>query len=258
MKIAACQFAVSGDIQSNLSTIEKYVSHAAQQNAALIVFPECALTGYPPLNIPAAQSVDFCKLEEAHAKLRHLSNARRIHILAGTITRFESSFRNSAILFSPDKEPAFYHKRALWGWDRENFAPGNESGIMWVNELKIGVRICYEVRFPEFFRELYREKTDLNIVLFHDTCTSDHPDRYELIKAHLRTRAVENITPVLSANSCAAHQTAPTALFDPSGSILSELFPGKEGLLIRDYVPKSPDFSESGRKSISDNLLSFF
>ncbi len=31
-----------------------------------------------------------------------------------------------------------------------------------------GVRICYEVRFPKFFRELYKKSTDLNVILFYD------------------------------------------------------------------------------------------
>ena len=254
MKIAACQFAVSGDVRRNLYTITKYVRLAADQSAKLAVFPECALTGYPPLNIPSAASADFSALAEAHAALQQLSDENGISILTGTITRCEGSFHNSAILFSPDKLPVSYHKRALWGWDRENFVPGSESGIFQIDGLRIGVRICYEVRFPEYFRELYREKTDLNIVLFHDTCASENSERYELIKAHLRTRAAENVTSLLSCNTCVLHQTAPTAFFSASGEILSELLPDCDGLLLYDFHLKPLDFSETGRRSFSDAL----
>ena len=54
-------------------------------------------------------------------------------------------------------------------------------------------RICYEIRFPEYFRELYVENTDLNVILFYDVSDRDNADRYDLIRAHVRMRAVENV-----------------------------------------------------------------
>jgi len=256
MKIAACQFAVTGAISRNMEIMRKYIRKAAAQNVRLIVFPECALTGYPPLDIPSPAAIDFGRLEKAHLELQSLSDTTGVHILAGTITQHGVSCHNSAILFSPMEKPVLYHKRALWGWDRENFVPGSETGLLRVDNLRIGVRICYEVRFPEYFRELYQEKSDLNIVLFHDTAASENQERYELLKAHLRTRAAENVTPLLCVNTTYPHQTAPTALFDRSGAVLGELDSGREGMLVRDYLPASPDFSESGRLFVSNELLS--
>lgn len=61
------------------------------------------------------------------------------------------------------------------------------------DDFKIGVRICFEVRFPEYFRELYKADTDFNVVIFYDVANKDDIERYELIKAHLKTRDVENI-----------------------------------------------------------------
>lgn len=46
-----------------------------------------------------------------------------------------------------------YDKRALWGWDKDNFTPGEGGGIIEYGDIKIGIRICFEVRFPEYFRE---------------------------------------------------------------------------------------------------------
>lgn len=121
---------------------------------------------------------------------------------------------NSAITFSPDCENIVYHKRALWGWDKENFCVGNKSGIFQIDGIKIGIRICFEVRFPEFFRELYKEGTDQNIILFYDVSNKEDFERYELIKSHIRTRAVENVCYTLTVNTIRPYQTAPTALFD--------------------------------------------
>ena len=46
------------------------------------------------------------------------------------------------------------------------------------------------MRFPEYFRELYARKTDLNVVLFYDVSDVDDTGRYDLIKGQLQTRAV--------------------------------------------------------------------
>ena len=51
MRIAAYQFAVSGNISENYKEIEKAIYFAKNEDVHLIIFPECSLTGYPPRNI---------------------------------------------------------------------------------------------------------------------------------------------------------------------------------------------------------------
>lgn len=254
MRIAACQFAVSGDMHRNFAAMEDAVSRAALRGVRLLAFPECSLTGYPPRNISSASAVDFKEADNLLGRLSGMSASHGIHLLLGAILPADSGFFNSAVLLSPGANPQFYHKRALWGWDRDNFCPGNESGIFEIDGFKIGVRICYELRFPEYFSELYAAHTDLNLVLFHDVGSSPDPERYGLLFAHLRTRACENICPILSVNSVSPYQTAPTALIDSSGCILHECAPGKPELLVYDLLPQPLDFSRQGRKEISDML----
>ena len=66
-------------------------------------------------------------------------------------------------------------------------------------------------------------KTDLNIVLFYDVSDRDDIERYDLIKSHIRMRAVENVTYTLSVDAISPYQTAPTALYDRSGYSWIEL-----------------------------------
>lgn len=127
-----------------------------------------------------------------------------------------------------------------------------------VNDWRIGVRICYEIRFPEFFRELYKQQTDLNVVLFYDVSQKDDDERYDLIRSHIRTRAVENVAYTLAVNTCSSFQTAPTGLYDRSGAILNELKKNEEGLLVFDLEKKEINFGEKGRRKISDYLTAAF
>lgn len=253
MKIGAYQFAVTGDAKCNFDIIKKVVLQASNEKVKLLVFPECALTGYPPHDIERPSDVDFDELEVMCGKLQHMAADNNMHIVVGSVTKADGKYYNSAVIFSPDKERLFYHKRALWGWD-SNFTPGNQNGVFEMAGLKIGIRICFEVRFPEYFRELYTQHTDLNIILFYDTADYDDTERYDLIKAHIKTRAVENICHTLSVDAIRPYQTAPTALFDKSGGVLKELERNTEGLLIYDLVSMQDTFGEQGRREISDRL----
>lgn len=258
LKVGAYQFAVTGDIERNLKSMERGILCAVRAGVRLLTFPECALTGYPPRDLACAADADLGQAKAACARLQELAETYEMHILAGSITEQSGCRYNSVLLFSGERAGSdsgvLYHKRALWGWDRDNFAPGAESGILEIEGWRLGVRICFEVRFPEFFRELYRAQTDLNLLLFYDVCDQENEDRYEMIRSHIRTRAVENVTHTLSVNTISPYQTAPTGLYDRSGRCLAELTRGEEGLLVYELEKRPLDFGEQGRKEISDQL----
>ncbi|HHW06927.1 nitrilase-related carbon-nitrogen hydrolase [Acetivibrio clariflavus] len=101
-----------------------------------------------------------------------------------------------------------------------------------MNGITVGIRICFEVRFPEYFRELYCQNTDLNVILFYDVSDNNDTDRYNLLKTHLQTRAVENICPILSVSSIAPFQTASTMFVGKSGQIIIECNRNHENLMV--------------------------
>ena len=159
-------------------------------------------------------------------------------------------------LIAPSGEAiGYYDKRALWGWDLDHFAKGNSSGIFEIDGVKIGLRICFEIRFPEYFRELFREKAELCIISFHDISENDSIGRYERIKAHLITRAAENVMTVISVNSSSKYQTAPSAVFDINGVVKKEAPRNEEHLLIYDYQRPEIDFGAKGRVENSIQVL---
>ncbi len=255
LKVGAYQFPTSGDIDQNLEHIKTGIKCAAEQDVRLLVFPECALTGYPPKDIPSVKNVDFDKVESSIAHLRKLSTENGIFLIFGTAEHQNGKFYSSANTLSPnDEDISNYRKRALWGWDLDNFSPGgNNSKCFDVDGYHIGVRICYEVRFPEYFRELYKDNVDLGIVLFSDTSDEDYKERYDLIKAHLLTRAVENVCSIVSVNNCNKWQTAPTIAIN-DGVVCAEVPRHQTGLLIYELQNREYGFSAKGRKVISDSL----
>ena len=254
MRIAAYQFAVSGNISENYKEIEKAIYIAKTENVRLLIFPECSLTGYPPRNISNASCVDFNLVQIMCDKLQSMANKNDISFIIGTIFK-EKEIYNRAMLFQPNSQIEFYDKRALWGWDKDNFTKGSNNGIFEMEGIKFGIRICFEIRFPEFFRELYKRNTDINLVLFYDVADIDDNERYNMIKGHLQTRAVENVTTTISVNAISPFQTAPTMILGKSGQCIKECVRNKPELLIYDFEKTENDFGENGRISISDMLI---
>ena len=257
MRIAAFQYPVTADLSRNRQYLLDGMRQAAEQGARLLLLPECSLTGYPGQDLESADKMDFKAVEAALSEVAAYSATLGLWVVFGMVERQNGHYYNSAMLAIPN-EPVrtLYRKRALWGWDTDHFEPGDRAdGVFTVEGFRFGVRICFEVRFPEYFRELYRQNTDCNLVLFCDRSEPDSQERYELISAHLRTRAVENITPTISVNNCSKYQTAPTAVFDEDGTIRAEKSRHEPGLLLYDLVKKQElSFGAQGRKLISNRL----
>lgn len=79
--------------------------------------------------------------------------------------------------------------------------------------------------------------------------------RYDLIRGHIRTRAVENVCNTLTVNTIYPYQTATTVLYDKSGKELCYLERNIEGLLVYNLENREMDFGERGRKELSDLLV---
>jgi predicted amidohydrolase len=217
-------------------------------------FHECAACGYPPIETQRA-AIDFTQLQAETDKLSQLAAQHKMYIALGTVSRDGDRYYNCVQLIDPNGEyVGRYDKRALWGYDLQNFTHGSSPGVFDIDGVKVGFRICFEVRFPEYFRQLFNSAVELCFVCFNDTTASDLTDRYDIIKAHLVTRAVENCMTIVSVNNSAPFQAVPTAVFDPNGVTRAEATRGVEQLLVYDYVKPDADLGMVGRLTISREL----
>ena len=245
MKIACYPFAAGANMEENLRHIRLGVKTAAEHGARLVCFQECALTGYPPVET----QIENITEEHCAAGIRAVSALAReygICILIGTVLYEVGRRYNSALVFDGNgNEICRYDKRALWGWDAEHFTPGERDGVFTLDGMKIGIRICFDVRFPELFRSLFDAGTTLCIMPFCDTA-AQYPERRRIITGHLRTRAAENVMQVLSVNSLSRPPAVPTAWFDQNGKIVKQT--NKERLLLCDVTVPQEDFGMQGRR----------
>ncbi len=123
MKLGAYQFPVTGNPQENFRRIRTACDEAAQQGVRLVIFPECALSRYPSQDVPSVSYMDFQLIAKLQGELQELADQLRVTLLVGSACMIRKQVCSSALILSPGQPRQHYHKRALWGWDDENFFP---------------------------------------------------------------------------------------------------------------------------------------
>lgn len=221
MKLAVVQMDVAyGDLAKNL---DKILAHLESESAAgtdLVVFPECAATGYVANSLEEAQVVAIppAGLEPIEDACKRLG----IHALVGYAEQQPEAVYNTADLFSPDGRIFSYRKSHLpfIGIDRFT-APGNELDIVETKFGNIGILICYDQRAPENARTLALKGADLILL------PTNWPEGAEMSANHIsRARAAENHVFYACCNRVGTEKgtrfIGQSKILNPSGKTLAE------------------------------------
>src|SRR5918995_3391604 len=223
MRVAVAQLEPElGEKTRNLEACIARMEGAAGAGARLLVLPECAIPGY--MFDSAEEARPFAEeipgpsteaLERACARLD-------LHVVCGLLERDGEALRNSAVLVGPDGLIGTYRKTHLpfLGVDRFTL-PGDELPVYETPLGRIGVEICYDLRFPEVTRTLALKGADLVA----------HPTNFPLaakVQTELITvaRAAENRVYLLTANRVGRERSAEfcgwSQIVDPYGVRLAE------------------------------------
>ena len=191
------------------------------KKSSLLIFPEMTLTGFTmmPEKFSEAIKGDSFKFFAGIA-LKH-----KVFVAAGIIEENDGEYFNSLILLNPDgKLISSYRKIHPFSYSTEDkhYKKGKEVKIAGINKLKIGLSICYDLRFPELFRFYAKERVHLIIVI------ANWPDtRIEHWKTLLKARAIENQCYVAGVNRIGddpkLHYPGFSSIYDPMGKEILSL-----------------------------------
>ncbi|HEX8689547.1 MAG TPA: carbon-nitrogen hydrolase family protein [Solirubrobacterales bacterium] len=203
MRVAAVQLNSAGDKGGNLATAERLVRAAAADGAELIALPEkWNLLGTGEEMAAGAEPLDGPSLAAARAWARELG----VHLLAGSICEEgEAKAFNTSVLIGPEGEDlAVYRKIHMFDVEAggveyresDHEEPGEEIVTAPLDELSVGLSVCYDLRFPELYRILAVRGARLLAVPSAFTMATGR-DHWEVL---LRARAIENQAFVLAPN----------------------------------------------------------
>ena len=199
MKIAAAQIACAlGDIEANVRKMRDFSSRAKEAGADLIVFPEMADTGYA---MPVIKEHAKPWTEGAVPQLQEIASTLSIGIISGVSERDGESIYNSQVAIDAGGEiVAKYRKTHLFSpppiEEDKCFSSGNELVSVAAGTLRLGLTICYDLRFPEVYRTLAGED-GVNVFII----SSAWPfPRLEHQRVLATARAIENQSYVVLSN----------------------------------------------------------
>jgi deaminated glutathione amidase len=237
MKIALCQFPVSGDLISNSGYIKKFIAEAALNKADIVQFSEAALTGYPPKDIPSFQDFNWENLREVTKDIMALAKENNIWIILGSahyLSEYEKPLNCLYIISNEGQIVDRYDKSMLTSGDLKYYTPGDHITILELKGYKIGFLICYDSCFPEMYN-VYRHKgVKLMIHSFYNAHHDGKTILDDVIPAEIRVRASDNLMWVLASNSSGFYSSWPSCIARPDGSIES-LERGVPGIMYRDF-----------------------
>jgi len=235
MRVAVAQLDPKlADKERNLDACLARLDEAVADGAELVVFPECAIPGY--MFESAEEAMPYAEEIPGPSTQALIDAAARTgaHVCCGLIERDGDSLRNAAVLVGPEGLVGVYRKTHLPFLGVDRFVvPGDELPV-WETPLgRIGVEICYDLRFPEVTRTLALKGADI-------VC---HPTNFPMA-ARVQTevittaRAAENRVYLLTANRCGQERWAEfcgrSQIVDPYGVRLAETDVAGEALLVAD------------------------
>ncbi len=244
-KVAVVQLVSSAKVEENLQQVFNLMEQARDELAELVVLPEnFAFMG--------ATETDKLKISEAHGhgpiqdKIRQFAKQLNLWVVAGTIPLKTpgSKVRSSCLVFD-DKghEVGRYDKIHLFDVrvsDNEahqeslTVERGSDLIVVATPVGKIGLTVCYDVRFPELFRGLALQDAELYTVpsAFTEITGLAH---WEVL---LRARAIENLSYVLAANQGGQHDSGRSTfghsmIIEPWGKVVAQHDTGP-GIIVAD------------------------
>jgi len=248
-RIAALQTVAGPEVGPNLEAAERLLARAAQQGATLALLPEyfCLMGRRDSDKLAIAEAEGDGPIQRflADAARRH-----RLWIVGGTLpvrSGDPAHALNRCTVWSPDGElAAHYDKIHLFAFEQgeERYDEGRvlQAGdtpvALQAGPLRVGLSVCYDLRFPELYRALMDPPCDLLCVPAAFTVPTGRA-HWELL---LRARAVENQCYVIAAAQGGLHENGRrtwghSMIVDPWGDIVAERAEDGEGVIVADIDP---------------------
>jgi predicted amidohydrolase len=188
---------------------------------SVVIFPEMTLTGFTMQSNVFAEDLNG----ESFQFYSKIASDNNVHVIGGLIEKEDESFYNTLIHVNPSgKLLCSYRKIHPFSYSSEDkfYTRGNKTVVTEINGWKVGLSICYDLRFPELFRQYAKQRVELIVVI------ANWPDtRIAQWKTLLSARAIENQCFVAAVNRVGdhlkLHYNGCSSVYDPMGNEVASL-----------------------------------
>ncbi|MBE0537160.1 MAG: carbon-nitrogen hydrolase family protein [Phycisphaerae bacterium] len=235
LKIATCQFGVGPDAAANGAHIRDCIRHAADGGADVVHFSECAMSGYAGTDFASFEAFDWDRLRAETQAVMQAAREAAIWVVLGSSHRLTPPYNphNCLYLIAPDGTLADrYDKRFSTNVDLKHYTPGDRFVNFQVNGVTCSLLICFDLRFPEIYRALYRQGVQCILQSFYNARQNGPSVHTHIMRQTMQCRAATNHMWVSMSNSCAWFSPYPSCFIRPDGKIVKQLQMHREGVMI--------------------------
>ena len=223
MRVAAGQFAVTPDWETNARTCVQLMRQAAEQGASLLVLPEALLArddSDPDLSVKSAQPLDggFLDLLRAESQTNRLVTILTVHVPTA-----QGRAANTLVALRGGDIIARYQKIHLYDAFNMQESRRVDAGnvlppLLEVEDMRIGLMTCYDLRFPEMALSLALQGADL---LALPAAWVRGPLKEHHWSTLLAARALDTTCGIVAAGECGNKNIGLSRIVDPSGVTLA-------------------------------------
>lgn len=242
-KVAAIQMPISIDKMKNIDTVKQYLDKLKNQSIDFIVLPEMFCCPYKTENFPIYAEMEN---EEIYNYISQYAKEYNVYIIAGSMPEKDENNKifNTSYVFNKNGEKIAKHRKAhLFDINIKGGQQFKESDTLSAGDSyttfdtefgKMGVCICYDIRFPEMIRSMAIDGAKMVFVPAAFNMTTG-PAHWEI---SFRTRALDNQIYMLGCapmrdSSLGYTSFGHSILTNPWGKI-ENMLDEKEGVLIAD------------------------
>ena len=221
-----------GSKSENIARAKAMILDAHPAEGSIILLPEMFATGYIPANLDsAAEDFSTNTAGETARMLSEIADATSCTIMGAGITRSPNGFYNHVSVYAPQapKERCGYDKMNLFFPERDDFTPGASVNLFALLDWKIASFICYDLRFPEIFREA--TKQGANLITIQAAWPAKRRAHWETL---LKARAIENQVYIAAVNAVSTQPgtkvplAGTSLIISPNGDVIAEGTTNKE------------------------------
>ncbi|MHC4442299.1 MAG: nitrilase-related carbon-nitrogen hydrolase [Planctomycetota bacterium] len=254
LQVACVQLKPYETINQNARAIVKALESESEAGTRLVVFPECALTGYEPKIIPTLKQED---IDRGVDIIRRGCRKFDIYAVVGSAYKENDKWYNVAYVIGPQGQIVKRYAK-LHVVMPKIFVNGDELAIFYIDDVPATIMICHDERYPEIMRIPVLAGAKLGIYISCESKTEKKRDSY---RCQIIARAVENQISMIHCNSgdcgteCGSH--GHSRIIDPTGKVLAEAS-DKVGEVIRATVKPKASSNGYARKGAATASLQKF
>ena len=238
LRVATCQFPVSGNVEENARHIRDFMRRAAKSGAHLLHTSEASLSGYAGIDVPSLDGYDWNLLRRETAAIRSLAKELEIWIVLGSTHYLDAQTKPTNCLYLIGSDGAIadrYDKSMCTRGDQKYYSAGNHLAVQDVRGVRIGLAICYDICWPQIYMA-YRER-GVTLVLhsFHNARSRGENCLDVLNVRQVPTRCADNRLWAVANNSSQPYSHFGSFVARPDATIAQQLPINQPGMLVHDF-----------------------